>query len=155
MERTYTRHDALLREAVTAQRGRVDKIICDAFQIVFPLALEAVAAVAAQQAQVAEDWSPVGLPEPLKVRMAPHAGAVEPDPDGDYQSRVLNGSDGCSGPLMVGRSSGLRRRRSSLELRSHLTSFLQTLALIAAKICSSPSTSASLRTLGWPTLSHR
>ena len=31
-----------------------------------------------------------GLPEPLRIRMALHVGDVDPDPDGDYRSPVLN-----------------------------------------------------------------
>ncbi len=36
MERAYARHDALLRQAITAHRGVVYKVIGDAFQVAFP-----------------------------------------------------------------------------------------------------------------------
>ena len=84
----YVRHDAILREAVAAHHGLVYKTIGDAFQVAFPAASAAVAAAfAAQQALVAESWP---LPEPMRVRMALHAGDVVPDADGDYRSPVLN-----------------------------------------------------------------
>ncbi len=88
MEVAYTRHDAILREAITAHRGVVYKVIGDAMQAAFPSAPEAIAA--ALEAQFALDLEPWGLSEPLRVRMALHAGDVDPDPDGDYRSPVLN-----------------------------------------------------------------
>ncbi|MDQ3653785.1 MAG: adenylate/guanylate cyclase domain-containing protein [Chloroflexota bacterium] len=84
----YARHDAILRETIAGQGGVVYKTIGDAFQVAFPTARSAVtAALTAQQALQAEAWP---LPEPLRVRMALHTGAVDPDPDGDYRSPVLN-----------------------------------------------------------------
>jgi predicted ATPase/class 3 adenylate cyclase len=84
----YARHDAILREAIAANGGVVYKTVGDAFQVAFPTAIDAVtAALVAQRALQAESWS---LPEPLKVRMALHTGAVEPDANGDYRSPVLN-----------------------------------------------------------------
>src|SRR5215210_5166215 len=88
MEASYARHDAILREAVTAHRGVVYKVIGDAFQVAFPSAPEALAA--ALDAQFALDLEPWPTPEPLRVRMALHAGDVDPEPDGDYRSPVLN-----------------------------------------------------------------
>ncbi len=88
MEQAYARHDALLREAITAHRGVVYKVIGDALQVAFPSAPEAVAA--ALEAQFGLDLEPWPLPEPLRVRMALHAGDVDPEPDGDYRSPVLN-----------------------------------------------------------------
>ena len=88
MPAAYARHDTLLRTAAAAHLGVVYKTIGDAFQIAFPSAPAAVAAAcAAQQALVGEDWP---LPEPIRVRMALHAGDVDPAPDGDYRSPVLN-----------------------------------------------------------------
>ncbi len=37
-----------------------------------------------------EDWVGLGLSEPVRVRMALHTGAVDPDADGGYRSPVLN-----------------------------------------------------------------
>jgi len=88
MEQAYARHDALLRDAITAHRGVVYKVIGDALQVAFPSAPEAVAA--ALEGQFAFDLEPWSLPEPLRVRMALHAGDVDPDSDGDYRSPVLN-----------------------------------------------------------------
>ncbi len=88
MPAAYARHDAILRGAITSHRGVVYKTIGDALQAAFPTAPEAVAAaLEAQLALQAEAWT---LPEPLRVRMALHTGAVDPDPDGDYRSPVLN-----------------------------------------------------------------
>ena len=91
MLRAYSRHDAILRAAIAQRRGVVYKVVGDAFQVAFSSAPEAVAAaLTAQRGLVAEDWSACGLPEPLRVRMALHVGDVDPDPDGDYRSPVLN-----------------------------------------------------------------
>ncbi len=88
MEQAYARHDAILREAISAHRGVVYKVIGDALQVAFTSAPEAVAA--ALDAQFMLDLEPWPLSEPLRVRMALHAGAVDPEPDGDYRSPVLN-----------------------------------------------------------------
>ncbi len=88
MQAAYARHDALLRDAITAHRGVVYKVIGDALQVAFPSAPEAVAA--ALEAQFGLDLEPWSLPAPLRVRMVLHAGEVDPDPDGDYRSPILN-----------------------------------------------------------------
>ena len=62
----------------------------------------------AQQECLAEDWSACGLPEPLRVRMALHAGPVDPGPGGDYRSPVLNRLGGSSAWGMADRSSSPR-----------------------------------------------
>jgi predicted ATPase/class 3 adenylate cyclase len=88
MPAAYARHDAILREAITAHGGVVYKTVGDAFQVAFPTAIDAVsAAYAAQRTLTAEPWP---LKERLKVRMALHTGAVDPDAHGDYRSPVLN-----------------------------------------------------------------
>jgi len=91
MERAYARHDAVLRGAVADQGGVVYKVVGDAVQAAFPTAEQAVtAALEIQLGLDMEDWAGTGLPKPLRVRAALHAGAVDPDPDGDYRSPVLN-----------------------------------------------------------------
>ncbi|MBA2755516.1 MAG: adenylate/guanylate cyclase domain-containing protein, partial [Chloroflexia bacterium] len=91
MERAYQRHDQLLRAAIAAHGGVVYKLIGDAVQAAFPTAPGAVAAALETQLSLsAQDWADLGLPEELRVRMALHAGDVDPDPDGDYRSPVLN-----------------------------------------------------------------
>lgn len=88
MPRAYARHDDILRSAVRAEGGVVYKTIGDAFQVAFPTAIAGVhAALRAQQALTRESWR---APEPIRVRMALHTGAVDPDEDGDYRSPVLN-----------------------------------------------------------------
>ena len=88
MPDAYARHDAILREVVAAHGGAVFKTIGDAFQIAFATPIEALLATTdAQLALQAERWP---LPEQLKVRMALHTGAVDPDSGGDYRSPVLN-----------------------------------------------------------------
>jgi predicted ATPase len=82
------RHNALLRAAIRSQGGVPFKTIGDAFQAAFDDAAQAVAAaVAAQRALADEAWGPV---EPLRVRMAVHVGAAEPDERGDYTAPSLN-----------------------------------------------------------------
>jgi predicted ATPase/class 3 adenylate cyclase len=88
MARAYLRHDAILEDAIARNDGVRFKTIGDAFQIAFPTAAGAVsAAMHAQQALGAEPWE---LSVPLRVRMAIHSGAVDPDDRGDYRSPVLN-----------------------------------------------------------------
>jgi predicted ATPase/class 3 adenylate cyclase/DNA-binding CsgD family transcriptional regulator/Tfp pilus assembly protein PilF len=91
MPGAYARHDAILRTVIAAHGGLVYKVIGDAMQAAFATAPDALqAALEAQRALNAEDWASCGLAEPLRVRMALHAGAVDPDADGDYRSPVLN-----------------------------------------------------------------
>jgi predicted ATPase/class 3 adenylate cyclase len=91
MQRAYARHDALLRGAIAAHGGVAYKVVGDAVQAAFPTVPAAVAAaLEAQRVLVAEAWDLAGLPETLRVRMALHAGAIDPDPSGDYRSPVLN-----------------------------------------------------------------
>jgi len=91
MRQAYARHDAILRSAITQYDGIVYKVIGDAFQVAFPTAAGALAAaLEAQRALAQEEWLAFALPEPLRVRMALHVGAVDPDLDGDYRSPVLN-----------------------------------------------------------------
>ena len=91
MQAAYVRHDVILSRAISQYGGVRYKVIGDAFQVAFPTAIAAVAAtLEAQLALAADDWVGHGLPEPLRVRMALHVGAVDPDQEGDYRSPVLN-----------------------------------------------------------------
>ena len=87
MAAAVERHFALLREAIEAEQGVLFKTVGDAVQAAFPTVPQAVAAaVAAQTALRAEDW---GELDPLRVRLAIHAGAATPH-DGDYLAPSLN-----------------------------------------------------------------
>jgi predicted ATPase/class 3 adenylate cyclase len=82
------RHVALLRQAIESHHGVLYKVIGDAIQAAFPAAPDAVtAALDGQRALLAGDW---GQLEPLRVRMALHAGEASPDPTGDYLAPALN-----------------------------------------------------------------
>src|SRR5215213_4212243 len=82
------RHLALLRTAIEVNEGVPFKVVGDAVQAAFPTAPQAVtAALAAQRALLVEDWGELG---PLRVRMALHAGAAEPDDRGNYVAPALN-----------------------------------------------------------------
>ena len=89
MRAAAARHDALLKDAITAHQGSLYKHIGDAVQAAFPTAADALAAaVAAQRALAADDWPETG---PLRVRIALHAGEARPDARGDYhQVPALN-----------------------------------------------------------------
>jgi formylglycine-generating enzyme required for sulfatase activity/class 3 adenylate cyclase len=91
MARAVARHDACVRGAVESAGGVIFKTIGDAFQIAFALPQQALAAaVAAQRALAAEDWSAIdGLPSGLRVRMAVDVIVAEPH-DGDYRTPRLN-----------------------------------------------------------------
>jgi predicted ATPase/class 3 adenylate cyclase len=117
MPAAYERHDTILRAAVFARGGVVYKTVGDAFQAAFPNAPAGVgAALDAQRALQAEPWP---LPEPLKVRMALHTGAVDPSPEGDYRSPVLN----RLGRLLSAAHGGqVLASQATMELaRDHLT----------------------------------
>src|SRR3712207_1367427 len=89
MGAALVRHDALLRGVVSAHGGTVFKTVGDALYAAFPGVAAAVAAgLAAQRALPAEAWAEFGLPVPLRVRMAVHAGEVE-GRDGDYVGQPL------------------------------------------------------------------
>jgi class 3 adenylate cyclase len=86
MRAALARHDMILREAVEA-RGEVVKETGDGVHAVFPTADSAVrAAIAAQVALGAEDWS---VSEPLRVRMGLHTGVAELR-EGDYYGGAVN-----------------------------------------------------------------
>jgi predicted ATPase/class 3 adenylate cyclase len=87
MGASVARHEALLRDAITAAGGVVFKTVGDAVYAAFASALEAItAAVAGQRALRAESWN---LASPLRVRMALHTGVVEAR-GGDYLGLPLS-----------------------------------------------------------------
>ncbi len=80
MTAAVARHLTLLDAAIQASGGVHFKTVGDAIQAVFPTAAAALAAaLAAQQALLAEDWGDLGA---LRVRLALHAGEAEPDERG-------------------------------------------------------------------------
>jgi predicted ATPase/class 3 adenylate cyclase len=88
MAAAVARHLALLDQAISSHQGVHFKTVGDAVQAAFSTAPDAVAAaLAAQQALLSEDW---GTPDPLRVRMALHAGEAIPDDRGDYLAGPLN-----------------------------------------------------------------
>ena len=87
MRAALARHDEILQDAVEKRDGHVVKTTGDGLHAAFGTAPAAVAAALdAQQALVAEDWT---LPEPLKVRMGLHTGVAELR-DGDYYGPAVN-----------------------------------------------------------------
>ena len=91
MERALVRHDTLMRQAVETHHGYVFHTAGDAFGVAFTSPDDAIAAaIAAQRALAAEDWSAVAPGfEPLVVRMGLHTGLAELR-DGDYFGPPLN-----------------------------------------------------------------
>lgn len=88
MPAIYDRHDAILRQAVTAHDGVIYKVIGDAIQAAFQTPEAGIAAaVRAQQLLVAETWPFNPAP---RVRMALHLAQISPDAAGDYRSPLLN-----------------------------------------------------------------
>lgn len=90
MRAALARHDAILRQAITSHSGSVFKTVGDAMHAAFahaPAALQA--ALTAQRGLHTAPWDADGLPEPLHVRLALHAGTAEPR-DGDYLGVPLN-----------------------------------------------------------------
>ncbi|MBV8344837.1 MAG: adenylate/guanylate cyclase domain-containing protein [Candidatus Eremiobacteraeota bacterium] len=87
MASVLRRHDGLLRNAIEAHGGRVFKTVGDEFCAAFWRASDGVmAAIEAQRALSAEDWSAVGE---LRVRMALHSGSTD-ERDGDYYGPAVN-----------------------------------------------------------------
>jgi LuxR family transcriptional regulator, maltose regulon positive regulatory protein len=87
MPAALARHDAIVRQAITAQRGVIFKTVGDGVYTVFTRAGDALsAALAAQRGLDAEGWGETG---PLRVRMALHSGVAE-QRDGDYFGSTLN-----------------------------------------------------------------
>ncbi len=91
MRAALARHDDLLRVAVESHGGHVFKTVGDAFCAVFATAAGGLAAaVAAQRAVMAEDWSAFGTGfTPLAIRMALHTGEAE-ERGGDYFGLQVN-----------------------------------------------------------------
>ena len=88
MRGALARHDIMLRRIIEGNNGRVFKTVGDSFLAVFPTAHDAVAAAADSQHQIlAQSWKEIG--DPLRVRMAIHAGPAE-SRDGDYFGGTLN-----------------------------------------------------------------
>src|SRR5688500_448348 len=89
MRAAVTRHDALLRAAVSTHGGVLYKHVGDAVQAAFSSATAALAAAAAAQHELAAGpWPETGE---LRVRMALHAGDAAPTSRGDYhQIPALN-----------------------------------------------------------------
>jgi class 3 adenylate cyclase len=87
MRAALARHDILMRQAIDAHSGAVFKTVGDSVYAAFSRAPDALAAaLAAQRALHQEAWD---LPTPLRVRMALHTGAAEPQ-GGDYVGPPLN-----------------------------------------------------------------
>src|ERR1043166_4793969 len=87
MRAALDRHDALLRATITAHGGAIFKTVGDQFCAAFAVAPDAVlAALAAQEALLAEEWGEIGA---LRVRMALHTGVAEAR-EGDYLGLTLN-----------------------------------------------------------------
>lgn len=81
------RHDQLLRAAIEANGGHIFKTVGDAFCAAFSRATDGIAAaLAAQRALAAEDFSAVGG---LRVRIAVHSGTTH-ERDGDYFGPTVN-----------------------------------------------------------------
>lgn len=87
MGQAVVRHDAILRESVVACGGQVFKSLGDSIYAVFARPADAVTASLLAQKGLAEEAWPMS--EPLRVRMAIHAGECE-QRDDDYFGRPLN-----------------------------------------------------------------
>ena len=87
MRGALARHDAILREAVEANRGHVVKTTGDGLHAVFSVAGDAVAAaVDGQLGLAAEPWAAAPA---LRVRIGVHTGAAE-ERGGDYYGPAVN-----------------------------------------------------------------
>lgn len=88
MRVALAKHDAILRETISAHGGTVYKAIGDAFQAAFPVPVQAVkAAIAIQQELNEAQWQETG---PLRVRMGLHTGEAIPLEDDYDTTHTLN-----------------------------------------------------------------
>jgi predicted ATPase/class 3 adenylate cyclase len=87
MRPALARHDALTREAVEANRGRIVKTTGDGFHAVFDDPLDALAATLQLQLELADSKTTNDVP--LRVRSALHAG-VDERRDNDFYGPVVN-----------------------------------------------------------------
>jgi predicted ATPase/class 3 adenylate cyclase/tetratricopeptide (TPR) repeat protein len=86
MKLALARHNAVLREVISAHSGFIFKTVGDAFCAAFATASDALAAAtAAQRIMQAEDWRDT----PIKIRIGLHTGAAE-ERDGDYFGNTVN-----------------------------------------------------------------
>ncbi len=89
MKPVLARHDAILRHAVEANHGHMVKTTGDGIHAVFKMAASGLAAaLAAQQALLAEPWEEI-RPQSVRVRMGLHTGEAEIRL-GDYYGPTLN-----------------------------------------------------------------
>ena len=87
MHDALTRHDAILREAITSHTGYIVKMTGDGLLAAFSAAHDALnGAVAAQLSLAIEPWGATG---PLSVRMGLHTGEAYAR-DGDYYGQAPN-----------------------------------------------------------------
>jgi predicted ATPase/class 3 adenylate cyclase/Tfp pilus assembly protein PilF len=105
MSSVIARHDALMRDVISANDGIVFKMVGDAVCAAFARPTDALAAtIAAQRRLATEEWGETG---PVRVRMALHTGQAELR-DGDYFGQPLNRvarvlSAGHGGQVLVSR----------------------------------------------------
>src|SRR5579864_4830447 len=87
MREAVARHDELMHRVVAGHGGHVFKTVGDAFCVAFRTVPDALnAAIAAQRALRAEDFSAVG---DMKIRMAVHTGLAD-ERSGDYFGPTVN-----------------------------------------------------------------
>lgn len=87
MSQALRRHDTIVQGAIDAHAGTIFKTLGDGFCALFERAADAIAAaVAAQRAISAEDWSAVGG---LTIRIALHSGEAE-QRDSDFFGPAVN-----------------------------------------------------------------
>ncbi len=89
MKSALARHDAILKDAIESNHGRVLQSAGDGLHAVFETAAHGVeAALAAQRALIAGQWDEIE-PTALRVRMGLHTGEAELR-EGDYYGGTLN-----------------------------------------------------------------
>ena len=90
MQAALEQHDGIMRSVIEAHGGYVFKTIGDAFCAAFARAEDALtAAIEAQRALHAADWSVLGEGGPLLTRAGVHTGAAT-EREGDYFGRPVN-----------------------------------------------------------------
>lgn len=87
MHAYMARHDALLKQAISAHQGKIVKKTGDGFHAAFASPAEAIyAAIEGQKRVQSEEWGETG---PLRVRMGLHIGDSQ-FREGDYYGSTLN-----------------------------------------------------------------
>ncbi len=114
MRLSLAQHHTILRQSIEANGGHVFQIIGDAFQAVFRLAVQGLAAaLAAQRALQSASWGKTGM---LMVRMGLNTGPAELDRSGDAPYEVSHTLNRVARVMSAGHGGQILLSQESADL---------------------------------------